>query len=122
MATCISRESGFAYKLHGMKGSFLQQRSDMQEQQLLAGKIPSLESWCPAPSSPDGILHTEINGEIVRKETTSTPGNYMGYFDDLYKALTGKGPNPVPAEDGIRNTRIIEAALKSVKERKIVEL
>ncbi|MBL7746594.1 MAG: Gfo/Idh/MocA family oxidoreductase, partial [Chitinophagaceae bacterium] len=35
-ATCIARESVYAYILHGMKGSFLQQRSDMQEQQLLA--------------------------------------------------------------------------------------
>ncbi len=121
-ATCIARESTYAYTLHGMKGSFLQQRSDMQEQQLLAGVKPSLESWCAAPSAPDGLLHTEINGEEVRKETTSSPGNYMGYYDDVYKALTGQGANPVPAADGIKNMRIIEAALESVEKRKIVSL
>ncbi|HSU27575.1 MAG TPA: Gfo/Idh/MocA family oxidoreductase [Chitinophagaceae bacterium] len=121
-ATVIARESIYAYVLHGMKGSFLQQRSDMQEQELLAGKAPSLQSWCPGPAAPDGILHTEINGEVIRKETTSEPGNYMGYYDDLHKALTGKGPNPVPLEDGIRNTRIIELALQSVKERRIIEM
>ena len=121
-ATCVARESTYAYTLHGMKGSFLQQRSDMQEQQLLAGVKPSLESWCAAPSAPDGLLHTEINGETVRKETTSSPGNYMGYYDDVYKALTGQGPNPVPAADGIQNTRIIEAALESMKEGKIIKL
>ena len=103
-----------------MKGSFLQQRSDMQEQQLLAGVKPSMESWCPAPAAPDGILHTEINGEVKRSETTSSPGNYMGYYDDVYKALTGKGPNPVTAADGILNTRIIEAALESSAMGKIV--
>lgn len=119
-ATCIARESTYAYTLHGMKGSFLQQRSDMQEQQLLAGVKPSLESWCAAPSSPDGLLHTELNGETVRKETTSSPGNYMGYYDDVYKALTGQGSNPVPAADGIKNMRIIEAALESVKEKRVV--
>ena len=105
-----------------MKGSFLQQRSDMQEQQLLAGEKPSLENWCPAPSSPDGLLHTEINGEVIREETSSSPGNYMGYYDDVYKALTGQGPNPVPAVDGILNTRIIEAALESMKEGRIIHL
>jgi predicted dehydrogenase len=120
MLTVIARESTYAYVLHGMKGSFLQQRSDMQEQQLQAGIKPSLESWCPAPSSPDGLLHTEINGEVVRKETTSSPGNYMGYYDDVYKALNGQGPNPVPAGDGIKNTRIIEAALESMKEKRII--
>jgi len=119
-ATVIARESTYAYTIHGMKGSFLQQRSDMQEQQLLAGVKPSLESWCPAPSVPDGLLHTEINGEVTRSETTSSPGNYMGYYDDVYKALTGQGPNPVPAADGILNTRIIEAALESVKEGKVI--
>lgn len=119
-ASVIARESTYAYVIHGMKGSFLQQRSDMQEQQLLAGTKPSLENWCPAPSMADGLLHTEINGEVVRKETTSTPGNYMGYYDDVYKALTGQGPNPVPASDGILNTRIIEAALESSTSGKVV--
>ena len=120
-ATCIARESTNAYTLHGMKGSFLQQRSDMQENELLAGTKPSLENWCPAASSPDGLLHTEINGEVIRKETTSSPGNYMGYYDDVYKALTGQGSNPVPAADGIKNMRIIEAALESMKEREVVK-
>lgn len=121
-ATCIARESAYAYILHGMKGSFLQQRSDMQEQQLLAGVKPSLETWCPAPASPDGLLHTEVNGELMRQETQSSPGNYMGYYDEVYKALTGQGPNPVPAADGIKNMRIIEAALESMKESKIITL
>ena len=121
-ATCIARESNYAYTLHGMKGSFLQHRSDLQEEQLLAGKVPSQESWCLAPAEPDGLLHTEINGELVRKTCRSTPGNYMGYYDDVYKALTGQGPNPVPAADGIKNTRIIEAALQSVAEKRIIDL
>jgi scyllo-inositol 2-dehydrogenase (NADP+) len=119
-ATCIARESTYAYTLHGMKGSFLQQRSDMQEIQLQAGVKPTLENWCPAPAAPDGILHTELNGEVLRKETISSPGNYLGYYDDVYKALTGQGPNPVPAADGINNMRIIEAALQSVVEKRLV--
>ncbi|HEY6505568.1 MAG TPA: Gfo/Idh/MocA family oxidoreductase [Chitinophagaceae bacterium] len=121
-ATCICRETVPGYMLHGMKGSFLQQRSDMQEQQLLAGETPSLESWSSAPSQPDGFLHTEINGEVIRKQQTSTPGNYMGYFDDLYKSLIGKGPNPVPPEDGIKTIRIIEAALESAAKGKVISL
>lgn len=121
-ATCIARESIYAYVIHGMKGSFLQQRSDQQEIALQAGTVPSFDNWCPAPTSPDGLLHTDINGEIVRKETTSEPGNYMGYYDDVYKALTGQGPNPVPAADGIRNMRILDAALQSAEKRQVVIL
>jgi len=44
----------------------------------------------------------------------------MGLFDDLHKSLTGKGPNPVPPEDGIKTIRIIEAALKSAEEGKVI--
>jgi predicted dehydrogenase len=121
-ATCIARETNWAYTLHGMRGSFLQQRSDLQEQQLQNNVVPSLTSWCPPPAEPDGILHTTINEQEVRKQTTSSPGNYMGYFDDLYKALTGQAKNPVPVEDGIKTIRIIEAALKSSTEGQIVSL
>jgi predicted dehydrogenase len=121
-ATCIARESYWAYTLHGMSGSFLQQRSDLQEQQLDAGVVPSIASWCPPLKEPDGILHTIMNNEVIRKQTTSVPGNYMGYFDDVYKALTGKAKNPVPAEDGIKTIKIIEAALQSSAEGRIILL
>lgn len=120
--TCYARETYPAYVLQGTKGSFLQHRSDMQEQQLQAGRVPSLESWCPAPERPDGILHTEIKGEVSRTETTSVPGNYMLYFDDLYKALQKKGPNPVPGEDAVKTTRIIEIALQSAGEGKVINI
>jgi predicted dehydrogenase len=119
-STVMARESYYAYVLHGSKGSFLQHRSDMQEEKLLAGIIPTLESWCPPPASPDGILHTEMDGHVVRNETTSTPGNYMGYYDDVYKALTGGAPNPVPAADAVKTMKIIEAAMMSAKEGKVL--
>jgi predicted dehydrogenase len=121
-ASSVCREPVWGYTLQGMKGTFLQQRSDMQEQQLLAGAIPSLQGWCPAPANPDGLLHTEINGEVVRKETTSAPGNYMGIFDDLYKFLTGQASNPVPPQDGLKTVKIIEAGFQSAKEGRVFSL
>jgi scyllo-inositol 2-dehydrogenase (NADP+) len=121
-ASSVCREPVPGYVLHGMKGSFLQKRSDMQEEQLLAGAVPSLQSWCPAPAKPDGLLHTEINGKVIRKELMSSPGNYMGLFDDLYKSLTGQAPNPVPPQDGLKTVKIIEAGFQSAKEGRVIEL
>ena len=46
----------------------------------------------------------------------------MGIFDDLYKSLTGQGPNPVPPEDGLKTVQIIEAGFQSAKEGKIIKL
>jgi predicted dehydrogenase len=121
-STCIARETYAGYILHGMKGSFLQQRSDLQEQWLNEGKKPSLEGWQQNYSSPDGILHTEINDKEIRETTTSSPGNYMGYYDDIYHALKGSGSNPVPAADGVKIIRIIEAAARSAKEKKLLDV
>ena len=44
----------------------------------------------------------------------------MSYYDDVYKALTDGGPNPVPAEDGVKTIRIIEAALRSSAEGRVI--
>lgn len=121
-STVVARESYAPYILQGMKGTFMQQRSDRQEEELMAGKEPSLDSWCPPPSSPDGLLHTEKNGEVVREELTSAPGNYMGYYDDVYKALTGQAANPVPASDAVKTMRIIDAALLSAAEGKKINI
>ncbi|MBI1343983.1 MAG: oxidoreductase [Terrimonas sp.] len=121
-ATCIARETVYAYMLQGMKGSFLQHRSDLQEQKLLDAVKPSFENWSGELPGPDGLLHTEINGEVIKQQTISSPGNYMFFFDDVYKALTGQGPNPVPASDGVRTIEIIEAALQSSAEGKKIYL
>jgi scyllo-inositol 2-dehydrogenase (NADP+) len=119
-ATVIARETYYAYIVHGMNGSFLHHRSDRQEQQLLDGLVPSVQSWCAASPEPNGILHTEINGEVIRKQITSPPGNYMDYFTAVYKALTGQAANPVPATDAIQTAAIIEAAIQSAKEKRVI--
>ncbi|ULQ55995.1 Gfo/Idh/MocA family oxidoreductase [Flavihumibacter rivuli] len=112
--TVVARETTTPFILHGINGSFLQERSDMQEQELLKGAIPTIKSWCPGPAAPDGLLHTTVNGVEVNKATTSSPGNYMGFYDDVYKALTGQADNPVPASDAVKTMRVIDAAMESI--------
>ncbi|MBC6491268.1 Gfo/Idh/MocA family oxidoreductase [Flavihumibacter stibioxidans] len=121
-ATVVARETPPAFILHGMKGSFLQERSDLQEAQLLAGVEPSIESWCAPAGKPDGLLHTTIDGKDIREETWSKPGNYMGFYDDVWKALTGIGPNPVPAGDAVKSMKIIDAALESMAKQSVIRL
>lgn len=120
--SCFVKQPVPEYILNGSNGTFLQQRSDAQEQQLLKDVIPSFGDWCPAPASPDGLLVTDNAGHTTREELTSSPGNYMNYFDDVYKALTGKGPNPVPGEEGTSIMKILEAALKSNEEQRVIQL
>jgi Predicted dehydrogenases and related proteins len=120
--TVFAREQYYAYILQGENGTFMQQRSDLQEARLMADEVPSLGTWIPTPQGHDGILHTIINGEPVRKETRSTMGNYMDYYEDVYHALVNGAPNPVPASQAVLTMRIIEAALKSSAEKRVITL
>ena len=90
--------------------------------ELLAGRIPTIESWCPSSPAPDGYLHTEMEGKMVEKKTTSAPGNYMGYYVDVLKALKGEKSNPVPAADAVKTMKIIDAAIMSAKEGRVIDL
>lgn len=121
-STVMARESVYAYVVHGRNGSFLQQRSDQQEELLLKEVEPQLTDWCPEPTAPDGILHFMENGEAVRQLTTSRSGNYMGYYEDVYRALTGQAPNPVPAADAIKSMTLIELAMESSRQGKRLDV
>ncbi len=108
-----------AYILHGSTGSYYQQRTDMQEEALAAGAIPTQGDWCASPQQPDGFLYTAANGE---QSFTSKSGNYMNFYNDVYAALTGVAPNPVPAADAIKSMTIIDAALESDRTGKRIVL
>lgn len=120
--SCFVKEPVPEYILNGSKGTFLQKRSDLQETNLLKGVSPSLETWCPAPDKPDGLLHIVVDGKDVKEERTTSPGNYMYYFDDVYKAIHKITSNPVPGTDGVKIIRIIEAAKQSAREGRIINV
>ena len=46
----------------------------------------------------------------------------MEYYDGIYEALVNHADVPVSAEDGMNVISIIEAAMKSNKEKKVISL
>lgn len=121
-SSILARESSYAYVLHGQKGSFLQERSDLQEQQLLAGVKPSVNGWLASSEKTDGILHTEIDGQIVREHTKSIPGNYMNYYEAVWQSLKKGADNPVTAAQAVLTMKIIEASFESSLQERVIEL
>jgi scyllo-inositol 2-dehydrogenase (NADP+) len=107
--------------VHGKKGSFIKSRADVQEPALQASKSPGSADWGIEPETERGLLHTEKEGVVIREYIPTLQGNYMGYYDGIHKALTTSSAPPVTAQDGINTIRIIEAAYKSSKERKVIE-
>ncbi|REG99050.1 Gfo/Idh/MocA family protein [Flavobacterium aquicola] len=116
------REANPAYVIHGKKGSFLKPRGDVQEDELKLGKKPNLDTWGTEPKELEGFLHTEIDGEIIRKKVPALQGNYYDYFDGVYKSIVNDLPEPVTAQDGTRVMQIIEASIQSSEQKKVIDL
>jgi predicted dehydrogenase len=121
-SSMLAREPRTAYILHGAKGSFFKSRADIQEADLIAGKIPNSENWGIEPASENGLLHTEKDGTVIKEQITTEQGNYYGFFDEVYKAIIHDTEMPVTADDGINVMRILEAAIRSNDERKLIDL
>lgn len=121
-SSVFSKEAHYAYMIHGSKGSFLLERSDNQENELVAGAIPVFgKDWTISLKSPDGILNIlNGNSETERILISSEPGNYMNYYHAIYEHIVFGYPLPSPGKEIIPNMKIIDAALESAKEGRII--
>lgn len=116
------REPNPAYVIHGKKGSFLKHRGDVQEDDLKVMKKPNLTDWGTEPLDKEGFLHTEIDGKIMHGKIPTLQGNYYDFFDGVYNAIANDTVEPVTAQDGFNVMRIIEAAILSNTEKRVVDL
>lgn len=116
------KEPGPAYILHGKNGSFLKNRSDVQEAALQAGRKPNEPDWGREPDSEAGILHLNLNGQSVKEKVTSVHGNYRHFYDQVYGSIRNHGKPPVTTKEGIAVMKIIDAAVQSQVQGKKVEL
>ena len=116
------REAIPAFVVHGKKGSFLKPRGDVQEDELKLGNKPNLETWGTESIEKRGLLHTEINGEIVKEYIPTLQGNYFDFFDGVYQSITNDATEPVTAQEGVHVMQIIEAAIQSSAQKKVIDL
>ncbi|MDF5710721.1 MAG: Gfo/Idh/MocA family oxidoreductase [Nostoc sp. S4] len=119
-ASFLVREPVPSYIIHGTKGSFLKSRADAQEDKLRVGMKPNTFDWYTEPESEYGLLHTEKDGKVIREKVKSLQGSYLGYYDAMYKSIVENQPIAVTAEDGINVMQIIEAAIKSNNQQKVI--
>ncbi|MDE3182944.1 MAG: Gfo/Idh/MocA family oxidoreductase [Bacteroidota bacterium] len=118
----LVREALPGYILHGTKGSFIKVKTDVQETMLQAGNIPGGKDWGREPESEKGLLHTEIDGKIVKEYITSEQGNYGDYYKGIYDAIRNNQPVRVSAEEGENVIKIIQTAFESNKLQKVIEI
>jgi scyllo-inositol 2-dehydrogenase (NADP+) len=116
------REANPAYVIHGKKGSFLKSRGDVQEDELKLGKKPNLSSWGKEAPGNEGLLHTEIDGKIIKENVPTLQGNYYDFFEGVYQSIVNDTKEPVTALEGLQVMQIIEASIQSNAQGKIIAL
>ncbi|MFV8391476.1 Gfo/Idh/MocA family oxidoreductase [Flavobacterium sp. LB2P6] len=116
------REAIPSFVVHGKKGSFLKVRGDVQEDELKLGMKPNLDTWGTESSDKKGLLHTEINGEIVKEHIPTLQGNYYAFFEGVYNSISLDAIELVTAQDGVHVMQIIEAAIQSSTQKKRIDL
>jgi scyllo-inositol 2-dehydrogenase (NADP+) len=116
------REPNHSYVVHGKKGSFLKSRGDVQEDELKLRKKPNLTTWGTEKEGNEGLLHTEIEGKIIKEKVPTLQGNYYDFFEEVYQAITNDKTEPVTAQEGLNVMQIIEAAFQSNEQKRVVNL
>lgn len=123
-SSVFTKEAHYSYAVHGDQGSFLQERTDNQENELVAGAIPEYgKDWVQPLQETDGVLNfLNENGQTERILTSSEPGNYMNYYQQIYEFIVFGYALPSPAGEIIRNMKIIDTAIESSAGEKVVYL
>ncbi|WGE59316.1 Gfo/Idh/MocA family oxidoreductase [Actinobacillus equuli] len=120
-ASKYAREPSPAFVLHGKNGSYMKQATDSQEAHLSKGVQP-IGNWNAEPETEWGVLHTEIDGEVIRKPYPNAQASYQNLVDDLYRVLTVGSEPIVKLEEVTLVLRIIEAAFESANKGQKITL
>ena len=104
---------GPRFAVHGERGTFLKEGLDPQEGQLKDGLRPPRADWGLDPIPAE--LTLEGRGRGTTRSLPCGPGNYLAYYAELREAVLGRGPNPVPPEQGLEVMTWLELGLQSAE-------
>lgn len=119
-SSMLVREMGPRYMIHGTKGSYIKSGEDPQEELLKAGISPIGSDWGKEEASSHGLIHTEVNGEIIRDYYTSLQGDYGNYYNNLLASIKNGAPLKETPLDGYNVIRLIELAIQSSQEKRTI--
>lgn len=119
-AGSVVRRPGPRFQLHGAGGSFLKHGLDPQENQLKAGLRPGQAGWGEDPADLYGQLVLDRQGAPAESQVPTLPGEYQVYYQELARAITTGAPVPVSPADAIHTIRIIEYAMRSHADGRVI--
>jgi predicted dehydrogenase len=118
----LVREQGPRYILHGTDGSFIASSGiDPQEQALKEKKIPGSSGWGMLDKECWAKVNTTIHGLHVEGRIETIPGNYLGFYQNLYEVIREGKPLEVKPEQARDVIVLIEAANESSRQRRAIK-
>ena len=98
-----------AFVIHGTRGSYVKQRADLQEVQLLEGILPSNSHYGTEEADKEGILTViSESGEKTQEKIASLKSSYIAVFDAVYQTIRENKPYYVTEEQVLMQLKILE--------------
>jgi predicted dehydrogenase len=107
-------------RAYGEAGSYVSQSTDIQAQQIFAGKRPADDptTWGYEPRANWGTLRTTAGAEPV----PAAQGRYHDYYDAFAAAVRNGTLPPVTAAVAARTLAVLDAARQSAAENRSIDL
>lgn len=119
-AGCLVKTPTPRFVIHGTQGSYIKYGLDRQEDMLKEGHTPLSPGWGCDISA--GFINTEYQGHTQHREIENQPGCYEAYYHGIAKAIRENMPPPVLASAGLATIELIEAAIHSAQEKRLIPL
>jgi scyllo-inositol 2-dehydrogenase (NADP+) len=101
-AGMLVRDPGPRFEVHGDRGSFV--------------------SWGVDRPEVDATLTTEVAGLELRGRLAGVPADHGAFYAAMAAAVAGEGPVPVPAAEARDVVAVLELALRSSREGRVVQV
>lgn len=114
--------SGPRYILHGESGSFFKFGIDPQEEILKSGILPTGKNWGAEPEEFWGTLNYTEDNNVRSEKVPTISGNYHHFYNNLYDSIRNGGKLLVQPEETTEVLKILEACIKSNREKRTIVL
>jgi len=117
-ASTAAAAAGPRMTVLGDLAGYVKHGVDVQEEMLRAGARPGSPDWGEEPPDRWG----ELRSGAEHRPVPTARGAYERFYAALVAAVRGEAPPPVSPDDAIAGLEVLEAALLSAREERVVEI
>lgn len=118
-ASCLVKNPGPRFQVHGNKGSLIKYGLDPQEEDLKRGIRPGDPGW--GKDKAEWRAQLTLGQELsVQTRLETIPGSYESYYAGIHDAIITGGPEPVMAPEARNVIKVIEYAIESHRQQRVI--